>query len=96
MGPFVFLDHMGPHNLPAGAGIDVAPHPHIELATVSYFFDGDIEHRDSLGSVQAIRPGDVELRFSFTLEGNLQQVALEGGEPKGCARGACLAGMGRN
>jgi redox-sensitive bicupin YhaK (pirin superfamily) len=59
VGPFVFVDHMGPAHLQAGAGIDVRPHPHIELATVSYLFDGDVEHRDSLGSIQTIRPGDV-------------------------------------
>ncbi|HEX4985056.1 MAG TPA: pirin family protein [Burkholderiales bacterium] len=59
VGPFIFLDHMGPVIFPAGKGIDVRPHPHICLATVTYLFDGEIEHRDSLGIVQAIRPGDV-------------------------------------
>jgi redox-sensitive bicupin YhaK (pirin superfamily) len=59
VGPFVFFDHMGPAEMPAGAGIDVRPHPHIGLATVTYLFDGEIFHRDSLGSAQAIRPGDV-------------------------------------
>src|SRR5262245_43963428 len=59
VGPFIFLDHMGPVTFPAGEGIDVRPHPHIGLATVTYLFEGEIVHRDSLGSVQAIAPGDV-------------------------------------
>ena len=59
VGPFVFLDHMGPVAFPGGHGIDVRPHPHIGLATVTYLFDGEIVHRDSLGAVQTIRPGDV-------------------------------------
>lgn len=59
VGPFVFLDQMGPHIFAPGRGLDVRPHPHIGLATVTYLFDGEILHRDSLGSVQAIRPGDV-------------------------------------
>lgn len=59
VGPFVFLDQMGPHVFAAGHGLDVRPHPHIGLATVTYLFTGEILHRDSLGSVQAIQPGDV-------------------------------------
>jgi redox-sensitive bicupin YhaK (pirin superfamily) len=59
VGPFTFFDHMGPVRLPTGEGMDVRPHPHIALATVTYLFDGEIDHRDSLGSVQTIRPGDV-------------------------------------
>ena len=59
VGPFIFLDHMGPVAFAAGNGIDVRPHPHIGLATVTYLFEGEILHRDSLGSVQAIAPGDV-------------------------------------
>jgi len=59
VGPFVFFDQMGPALLRAGSGLDVRPHPHIGLATVTYLFDGEILHRDSLGSVQAIRPGEV-------------------------------------
>ncbi len=59
VGPFIFFDHMGPADLPPGHGIDVRPHPHIGLATVTYLFEGEIIHRDSLGSHQAIRPGDV-------------------------------------
>ncbi len=59
VGPFIFFDHVGPATLPPGAGLDVRPHPHIGLATVTYLFDGAILHRDSLGSVQPIVPGDV-------------------------------------
>ena len=59
VGPFVFFDHFGPVTFPAGEGLDVRPHPHIALATLTYLFDGEILHRDSLGSQQLIRPGDV-------------------------------------
>jgi len=59
VGPFIFLDHMGPAEFRSGQGIDVRPHPHIGLATVTYLFDGQIMHRDSLGSVAAITPGAV-------------------------------------
>lgn len=59
LGPFVFFDHMGPATAPPGGGGDVGPHPHIGLATVTYLFAGESVHRDSLGSEQVIRPGDV-------------------------------------
>jgi redox-sensitive bicupin YhaK (pirin superfamily) len=59
VGPFVFFDHMGPAVFAPGQGMGVRPHPHIGLATVTYLFDGAIEHRDNLGNVQTIRPGDV-------------------------------------
>ncbi len=59
VGPFVFFDQMGPVALAPGKGLDVRPHPHIGLATVTYLFEGEILHRDSLGTVQPIRPGDV-------------------------------------
>ena len=59
IGPFVFFDQMGPVKMAAGSGLDVRPHPHIGLATVTYLFEGEILHRDSLGSVQPIRPGEV-------------------------------------
>ncbi len=61
VGPFVFFDHMGPVDLPKGLprDVDVRPHPHIGLATVTYLFAGEIVHRDSVGSEQAIRPGEV-------------------------------------
>src|SRR3981081_3318844 len=61
VGPFIFFDHFGPAEFRAGQGIDVRPHPHIGLATVSFLFDGEIMHRDSLGSAAAIHPGDVNL-----------------------------------
>jgi redox-sensitive bicupin YhaK (pirin superfamily) len=59
VGPFVFFDEMGPAEFPAGRGLDVRPHPHIGLATVTFLFEGEILHRDNLGTVQAIRPGAV-------------------------------------
>jgi redox-sensitive bicupin YhaK (pirin superfamily) len=59
VGPFIFFDHMGPTQFAVGQGIDVRPHPHIALATVTYLFSGSLEHRDSLGTVRVIRPGDV-------------------------------------
>jgi redox-sensitive bicupin YhaK (pirin superfamily) len=59
VGPFVFFDQFGPTTFRAGAGLDVRPHPHIGLATVTYLFDGEIVHRDSLGSAQVIRAGEV-------------------------------------
>ncbi len=59
VGPFIFLDQMGPEILSAGRGLDVAPHPHIGLATVTYLFEGELLHRDGLGTVQLITPGEV-------------------------------------
>src|SRR5215471_20011283 len=59
VGPFIFFDHMGPADLPPGTGMDVRAHPHIGLATVTYLFEGEIIHRDTLGSYQPIRPGDI-------------------------------------
>jgi len=59
VGPFIFFDHIGPARLAPGPGVDVRPHPHIGLATVTYLFEGALMHRDSLGTVQRIAPGDV-------------------------------------
>src|SRR5258708_1975937 len=59
VGPFIFWDHMGPAAFEPGRGVDVRPHPHIHLATVTYLFEGEIDHRDSLGSHQSIHPGAV-------------------------------------
>ena len=61
VGPFVFFDHMGPADFPKGIDrkVDVRPHPHIGLSTVTYLFDGEIMHRDSLGTAVAIKPGEV-------------------------------------
>lgn len=61
VGPFIFFDRMGPAILRAGQALDVRPHPHIGLATVTYLFDGKIRHRDSLGTEMVIEPGDVNL-----------------------------------
>lgn len=59
IGPFIFFDHLGPASFSPGKGIDVRPHPHIGLATVTYVFSGEIIHRDSLGHVQPIRPNEI-------------------------------------
>src|SRR5690554_4227269 len=59
VGPFIFLDHMGPATFAAGEGLNVRPHPHIGLATLTYLLKGSILHRDSLGNVQEIHPGEV-------------------------------------
>jgi len=61
VGPFIFVDQFGPARLPAGQGMDVRPHPHVNLATVTWLFDGAIDHRDSVGSFATIRPGQVNL-----------------------------------
>lgn len=59
VGPFIFFDHLGPAAFPKGRGIDVRPHPHVNLATVTFLLEGEIVHRDSLGSHQPIRPGAI-------------------------------------
>jgi redox-sensitive bicupin YhaK (pirin superfamily) len=59
VGPFTFLDHFGPHELKPGEGFDVRPHPHVGLSTLTWLYSGEQVHRDSLGSVQAIRAGEV-------------------------------------
>ncbi len=61
VGPFIFVDQFGPSRLPAGGGMDVRPHPHINLSTVTYLFEGAIEHRDSIGSHAVIEPGAINL-----------------------------------
>ena len=61
VGPFIFFDQMGPARLGVGEGIDVRPHPHINLATVTFLFEGAIDHRDSIGTFQRIEPGAVNL-----------------------------------
>ncbi|MDB5690570.1 MAG: hypothetical protein JWL91_2446 [Sphingomonas bacterium] len=66
VGPFVFFDQMGPAHLPPGDGIDVRPHPHINLSTVTYLFAGAIDHRDSLGTFRTIEPGAVNLMTAGT------------------------------
>jgi redox-sensitive bicupin YhaK (pirin superfamily) len=66
VGPFVFVDQFGPARLAAGQGMDVRPHPHINLATVTWLFEGGIDHRDSLGTYSTIRPGTVNLMTAGT------------------------------
>ena len=61
VGPFIFFDHFGPVQFVSGKGMDVRPHPHIGLATVTYLFDGSIMHRDSEGNIQEIQPGAMNL-----------------------------------
>jgi hypothetical protein len=61
VGPWIFFDEMGPADFAAGEGINILPHPHIGIATVTYLFEGEILHRDSVGSYQPIRPGDINL-----------------------------------
>ena len=84
VGPFVFFDHMGPVDFPAGIPrtVDVRPHPHIGLATVTYLFDGEIMHRDSLASQQAICPGEVNWMTAgrgITHSERFERARLEGG-----------------
>lgn len=64
LGPFVFFDHFGPIDFAPGEGMDVRPHPHIGLSTVTFLFEGEVLHRDSLGVVQAIKPGEINLMVS--------------------------------
>jgi len=59
VGPFVFLDHLGPRVFAAGHGFDMRPHPYIGLANVTYVVDGEVIHRDNFGELQTIRPGEV-------------------------------------
>ena len=61
VGPFIFIDHMGPSNVGPGKYLDVDQHPHIGLCTLTYLFDGEITHADSIGTIQNITPGSVNL-----------------------------------
>jgi redox-sensitive bicupin YhaK (pirin superfamily) len=84
VGPFIFFDHFGPAVFKAGDGIDVRPHPHIGLATVTYLFDGEIVHRDSLGTALPIRPGAVNWMTAGRGIVHSERTAAErrsGGEP---------------
>jgi redox-sensitive bicupin YhaK (pirin superfamily) len=88
VGPFVFFDHFGPVDFPAGIprSIDVRPHPHIGLSTVSYLFEGEIMHRDSVGSEQAIRPGEVNWMTAgrgITHSERFERARAEGGTMHG-------------
>src|ERR1700688_4251487 len=84
VGPFIFFDRFGPAVFQAGKGIDVRPHPHIGLATVTYLFDGEIVHRDSLGTALPIRPGAVNWMTAGRRLVHSERTAVErraGGEP---------------
>ena len=88
IGPFVFFDHMGPVDFPPGIPreVDVRPHPHIGLSTVTYLFDGEIMHRDSIGSRQAIRPGEVNWMTAgrgITHSERFERARREGGRTHG-------------
>jgi len=88
VGPFVFFDHFGPVDFPPGIprSIDVRPHPHIGLSTVSYLFEGEIMHRDSVGSEQAIRPGEVNWMTAgrgITHSERFERARAEGGTMHG-------------
>ena len=82
VGPFIFVDEFGPARLPAGQGMDVRPHPHINLATVTYLFEGAIGHRDSIGSNAVIEPGAINLMTAGSgivhSERSPEQVRAEG------------------
>lgn len=88
VGPIVFLDRMGPATFERGRGLDVRPHPHIGLATVTYLFDGELLHRDSLGTVQPIRPGAVNW-----MTAGRGIVHSERTPPEGRAGGGALSGV---
>jgi redox-sensitive bicupin YhaK (pirin superfamily) len=88
VGPFIFLDHMGPVDMPRGVprSADVRPHPHIGLSTVTYLFDGEIVHRDSVGSRQAIRPAEVNWMTAgrgITHSERFEKARAEGGRVHG-------------
>ncbi|MGE0549928.1 MAG: pirin family protein [Kofleriaceae bacterium] len=88
IGPFIFLDHMGPIELAPGVGFDVLPHPHIGLSTVTYFLSGENVHRDSLGTIQTNRPGDVNL-----MTAGRGVVHSERAEPAWRERGGVMHGI---
>jgi redox-sensitive bicupin YhaK (pirin superfamily) len=88
VGPFIFVDHMGPIVLAPGVGFDVRPHPHIGLSTVTYFLAGENVHRDNLGTVQVNRPGDVNL-----MTAGRGVVHSERADPAFRAAGGAMHGM---
>src|SRR5271165_6761337 len=88
VGPFIFFDHMGPMDIPRGIShdVDVRPHPHIGLSTITYLFEGEIMHRDSVGSEQAIRPGEVNWMIAgkgITHSERFEKARAEGGSMHG-------------
>ena len=88
IGPFIFFDHMGPVQFPVGQGLDVRPHPHINLATITYLFDGEIVHRDNLGSCQTICAGDVNWMVAGSGIAHSERTP-----PQARARGAFMHGL---
>jgi redox-sensitive bicupin YhaK (pirin superfamily) len=88
VGPFVFLDHMGPVSFAPGSGFDVPPHPHIGLSTVTYLFEGEGVHRDSLGTVAVVRPGEINL-----MTAGRGVVHSERSDPAWRAQGGALHGL---
>lgn len=88
LGPFVFLDHMGPHTTAPGTGFDVRPHPHIGLATLTYLYEGDQVHRDSMGVVATILPHDVNLMIA-----GKAVVHSERSTPEGRTNGSTMHGL---
>ncbi|HEY1962086.1 MAG TPA: pirin family protein [Rhizomicrobium sp.] len=88
VGPFIFFDHMGPVDFPPGIPrtVDVRPHPHIGLSTITYLFEGEIMHRDSVGSEQAIRPAEVNWMIAgrgITHSERFEKARAEGGRMHG-------------
>src|SRR3954470_14981745 len=98
VGPFIFFDQMGPSEFLLGSGIDVRPHPHIGLSTVTYLFDGEIMHRDSLGSDLPIRPGELNWmtagRGIVHSERTGQELRTTGSEVFGVQCWGALSGKG--
>jgi redox-sensitive bicupin YhaK (pirin superfamily) len=88
VGPFTFLDRMGPVSFPPGEGLDVAPHPHIGLATLTYLFAGEIVHRDSLGTVQTILPDAVNWMIAGRGIAHSERT-----DPAARQRGSALSGL---
>ena len=92
VGPFIFVDQFGPARLPAGQGMDVRPHPHINLATVTYLFEGAIEHRDSIGSHAVIEPGAINLMTAGSGHRPFRALARQRCARPGRASTACRPG----
>jgi redox-sensitive bicupin YhaK (pirin superfamily) len=88
LGPFVFVDHMGPSTFPPAGGISVRPHPHIGLATVTYLYEGEILHRDSVGSEAVIRPGAINWMTAGRGIAHSERMT-----PKSMAEGGALHGL---
>src|SRR3984957_15866953 len=95
VGPFIFFDHLGSTQFAPGYGIDVRPHPHIALATVTYLFSGSLEHRDSLGSVREIRPGDVNWMSAGGGIAHSERTPRAARNGRACSRHSKLGGFAR-